>query len=384
MQTKLKAYELERRQLEGSLLASTTRLKETQRIARIGSWALDLLNSELIWSDEIFHLFEIDPTQFSANYEGFLNTIHPLDRDAVNQAYTESLANRTPYDITHRLLMSDGRIKWVHERGMSDYDASGKPLRSQGTVQDITEFKVTENLLRESESKYRLIARQELNHRLEQSQFMAMLTHELITPLATIKLAVSTLGGNKSNDVDQVSLGHIGLAVRDMDAIIDRCIQADKVDQGVLHINTSRFLLAPCVNDIARNLGALTRLDTDIPASMSITSDDMMFRLIVSNLLENAFKYSPPESKVNMYATLQLSETNQSGVLIRICNEVGKAGRPDEARVFERYYRSSAAQRQRGTGLGLWLVKCISARLGGQAGYVSLHDKAEFQVWLPQ
>lgn len=383
MQTKLKAYKLECIQLEDALLASTTRLKEAQRIARIGSWALNLLNGELIWSDEIFHLFEIDPTQISANYESFLNAIHPLDRDTVNQAYTESLANHTPYDITHRLLMSDGRIKWVHERGMSDYDASGKPLQSQGTVQDITEFKNTEILVRESENKYRLIARQELNHRLEQSKFIAMLTHELKTPLAAIKLAASTLSGNKSTDAD-FSLGHIAFAVRDMDAIIDRCIQADKIDQGGWHINTSRFLLTPCVNDIAQYLDALTRLETDIPELMSITSDDMMFRLIVSNLLENALKYSPPDSKVNIYAAPQLSEAGQSSVVIRVSNEIGKAGLPDEARVFERYYRSSAAQRHRGTGLGLWLVKSISAQLGGQAGYVPLHDKVAFQVWLPQ
>jgi diguanylate cyclase (GGDEF)-like protein/PAS domain S-box-containing protein len=134
---------------QGQLLRnSEERLKEAQRISQLGSWTLDLTAGRLIWSDEIFRLFEIDPNQFSANYEAFLNAIHPQDREAVNQAYTSSLESRAPYEITHRLLMSDGRIKWVHERCTSDFDASGKLLRSQGTVQDVTRSKLADDDLR--------------------------------------------------------------------------------------------------------------------------------------------------------------------------------------------------------------------------------------------
>ena len=133
---------------EQVLRESAERLNEAQRLSHIGSWTLDLVSGKLTWSDEIFRLFEIDPSRFGATYEAFLNAIHPEDRDAVNQAYTASLENRAPYEITHRLLMSDGRIKWVHERCTSDFDASGKPLRSQGTVQDITAGKQAEIDLR--------------------------------------------------------------------------------------------------------------------------------------------------------------------------------------------------------------------------------------------
>lgn len=126
------------KQAYAELHASTKMLQEAQRIARIGSWKLNLLTNQLIWSDEIFRLFEIDKTQLKANFKAFLNVVHPADRKLAKQAYTKSLSRHRPYDITHRLQMADGRIKWVHVRYESDFDESGTPIRSNGTVQDVT------------------------------------------------------------------------------------------------------------------------------------------------------------------------------------------------------------------------------------------------------
>lgn len=120
------------------------RLNEAQRLAQLGSWELDLVSGALHWSAEIYRIFEIDPLRFGATYEAFLNAIHPDDREAVNAAYTNSLATRAPYRITHRLLLSDGRVKWVEERCESVFDADGKALLSTGTVQDITRIKEAE------------------------------------------------------------------------------------------------------------------------------------------------------------------------------------------------------------------------------------------------
>ena len=128
-----------RKQAELALQREQDRLKEAQKIGHFGSWELNLETGKLIWSDEIFHLFEIDQAKFSASYEAFLHGIHPDDRDRVNAAYNKSLQDKQPYQITHRLLMDDGRVKWVEERCSSNFDESGKPLRSVGTVQDVTE-----------------------------------------------------------------------------------------------------------------------------------------------------------------------------------------------------------------------------------------------------
>lgn len=130
------------------LQKSEKRLSEAQYMAHIGNWELDLVTNKLTWSDEIYRIFEIDRNKFDASYEAFLDAIHPEDRVSVNEAYTNSVKNRTPYDIDHRLLMKDGRIKYIHERCETFYDKDGKPIRSVGTVQDITEQKKSENIIK--------------------------------------------------------------------------------------------------------------------------------------------------------------------------------------------------------------------------------------------
>lgn len=137
----------ERRQAQQRLQQSEARLKEAQRMARIGSWELDLVSQQLHWSDEVYRLFEVNPASFTPSYTAFLQLVYPEDRESVNHAYTQSLANRLPYQIEHRMQMPDGRIKFVVEQGNSFYDASGTALRSQGTIQDITHLKEYEKRL---------------------------------------------------------------------------------------------------------------------------------------------------------------------------------------------------------------------------------------------
>ncbi|HOJ38266.1 MAG TPA: PAS domain S-box protein [Ignavibacteriales bacterium] len=119
---------------------------EIEHLSNMGSWELNLITGELTWSVEIFNLFEIDKDKFGASYQYFLNIIHPEDREKVDKAYTDSVKNRTIYNIDHRLLFPDGRIKWVNERCQTFYDEKGNPIRSIGIVQDITERKFKEKI----------------------------------------------------------------------------------------------------------------------------------------------------------------------------------------------------------------------------------------------
>ncbi|HEX5338804.1 MAG TPA: PAS domain-containing protein, partial [Gallionella sp.] len=139
----------DRKDAENALCDSRKMLTEAQRIAHVGSWEMNLVDNVLSWSDEIYRIFEIDPQQFGASYEAFMDAVHPEDRELVDRAYQTSLENRQPFEIEHRLRLPDGRIKYVHEHCESYFD-DGKPLRSLGTVQDITERKEMENSLRES------------------------------------------------------------------------------------------------------------------------------------------------------------------------------------------------------------------------------------------
>ncbi|MEB3249153.1 MAG: PAS domain-containing protein [Merismopediaceae bacterium] len=139
----------DRKETELTLIKLKKLHREAQRIAKLGNWELDLKTNYLYWSEEIFQIFEINPQQFAPSYEGFLKAIHPDDREKVNDAYRQHLHDQTPYQIVHRLLMPDGRVKYVQEQCETVFEADGTPLVSQGTVQDITQLRKTEEALKE-------------------------------------------------------------------------------------------------------------------------------------------------------------------------------------------------------------------------------------------
>ncbi len=137
----------DRKLFEDRLAQSEQALKQAQHLAQLGSWILDHTSQNLFWSDEVYAIFEIDPTQFKPDYLRFLDTIHPEDREKVKTVFENSVREHRAYMVEHRLLMPDGRIKHVEERGETSFDAQGRPLKSSGTVQDITERKHAEKRL---------------------------------------------------------------------------------------------------------------------------------------------------------------------------------------------------------------------------------------------
>jgi PAS domain S-box-containing protein len=145
----------ERKQAEEALWRRERFLAQAQQIAHMGSWELDLKRNELRWSDEVYRIFEIDQQRFDASYESFMAAIHPEDKKLVDQAYANSVRDHTAYDIEHRLLMPDGRVKYVNERGETLYGDDGQALRSVGTVQDITQRRQAEEALQRTEEHYR-------------------------------------------------------------------------------------------------------------------------------------------------------------------------------------------------------------------------------------
>lgn len=125
-----------------------SRLAEAQNIAHVGSWDLDLITHDLKWSEEMFRIFEVNPVLVKPSYESFISFIHPDDRESVNQAYQNSLETKLPYNIEHRVLMPDGRVKFVNEQCDTEYNDEGQAIRSYGSVQDITERKRTDDAIK--------------------------------------------------------------------------------------------------------------------------------------------------------------------------------------------------------------------------------------------
>ncbi len=121
------------------------RLKEAQKMAKVGSWELEFPSLQLHLSEEVYRIFEINPDENNLSYKYFFNFVHPEDREFVDKVYVESLKNKTEYDIVHRLLLANGKIKYVHEKWKSIYNEENNILRLIGTIQDITEQKTIEN-----------------------------------------------------------------------------------------------------------------------------------------------------------------------------------------------------------------------------------------------
>ena len=147
------------RRIEQELRHNEFLLKKSQAIAHVGSWELDVIADRLVWSDEVYRMFGLRPQEFDATYEAFLDTVHPDEREGVHKTYSNSLREgRDTYEIIHRIVRRDsGEIRIVHEKCEHIKDVSGKIVRSIGMVEDITERMLSEQALRESESKFRSV-----------------------------------------------------------------------------------------------------------------------------------------------------------------------------------------------------------------------------------
>ncbi|AGF97646.1 hypothetical protein MmTuc01_2331 [Methanosarcina mazei Tuc01] len=143
-----------------SLKESEKRLAEAQKMAHIGNWDWDLVTNKIYASDEMCRIFGLDPQEFDASYEAFLNYVHPADRDHINAIYRAVLDGKELVGMDYRIVSANGQERVVHGQGEVTFDRENIPVRIRGTVQDITERKRTEKALELSEERYRIIAEQ--------------------------------------------------------------------------------------------------------------------------------------------------------------------------------------------------------------------------------
>ncbi|HWF17809.1 MAG TPA: PAS domain S-box protein [Verrucomicrobiae bacterium] len=136
----------ERKRAEEALRHSEAGLARAQRIARLGSWELNLQTKGLTWSDETYRIFGLVRGECECSTDLFFKHVHPEDRELVRRTTHEAIRQRKLYQIDHRIILPNGEIKTVSEQGEFVLDDKGVPMRCLGTVLDITERKRAESL----------------------------------------------------------------------------------------------------------------------------------------------------------------------------------------------------------------------------------------------
>ena len=195
------------RDQEHKIQKSQKILKEAQKIAKLGYWELDIINNKLIWSDEIYRIFNLKPQKFAATYEAFLDQIHPDDRAKVNDAYTNSLKTKKAYEIEHRVLSKTGELKYVLEKCKTDYNDKGKPTRSIGTLQDITKQVENETALKESEERYKSL--------FKESYSIMLIIDPVKGQIVDANRAASTFYGYAHHEIIQMNIKQINVLSED-------------------------------------------------------------------------------------------------------------------------------------------------------------------------
>jgi len=362
--------------LEDKIEEAISGLKKAQQQAKLGSWKLDIIQNKLTWSDETYNIFELPRTTNMATYENFLNGIHPDDRDNVNNAYTHSLETQEPYEIIHRLLMDDGRVKYVKEHCETTFDSNGKPLLSIGTIQDITDQHLAAEALRQ---KDKILFRQ--SRMAQMGEMISMIAHQWRQPLNAISLTTAALemkiNHNAYNKTFFESrLQRISNYIQYLSTTIEDFREFFKLDKTKQKTNFCKVIEDALelvrVSIENKNITVLTEFNC--------TSDIFTYKnellQVAMNLFKNAEdvlierKISNPTIYIKCY-----SDANKS--ILEVGDNAGGISESIIDKIFDPYFTTK--ENHNGTGLGLYMSKMIIEE--HFKGLLSVHNSSTGAVF---
>ncbi len=357
----------ERRRALSELERSQTRLIEAQHLARIGSFEWDKVADRVWWSDELFRIYDLDPAQFSADYRGYAERLHPDDRVRIEAILHEALESPRPFAFEHRILLPDGRERTVQATGEVLVDEHGRARGMRGTTQDITERKRVE---REREQ---LVGEQSARREAEEAnrakdEFLAVLSHELRTPLnAIVGWAELMRGGGLDEATTRSAIETIARNAQAQTKIIADILEVSRIVSGKVELDMQHVqlhaLVAGVVDGAQPSAHARNILLTVDAQPAAVEGDPVRLQQVVGNLLTNALKFAPRDNgRVNV--TVRVHGDTATIVV----EDNGPGIRPDFLpHVFDRFRQADASTTRHhgGLGIGLAIVRHLVELHGG-------------------
>jgi PAS domain S-box-containing protein len=364
------------RRAEGALRESEERFRQMAENIDDVFWMLDPSSDQLLYVSPAYRRLWGDaavvPVPGAGHWAG---RIHPEDEAAVETAY-RALASGTPYEVEYRIVRPDGETRWVAERAFTVRDTRERIYRLAGIVNDISERKANEMVLRDADRR--------------KDEFLAMLAHELRNPLAPIRNAIELLDPSRApapQDFETMR-AVIGRQVRHLSRLVDDLLDVARITQGKITLRQENVSLAAAIEAAIETVApALTKkahtLRTEmLDDALYVVGDGVRIAQVLGNILSNAVKYTPQGGEI-------VIEVRQSDELVEIAvrdNGVGMSAATIPV-IFDLFVQSqnSLERSEGGLGIGLPLARTLVELHGGHIHAFSdgPGQGSEFIVSLP-
>ncbi len=346
-----------RKQAEAALRKSEALLAEMGKLGRIGGWEVDLETSEIMWTEQVFRIHEVEPMNTPTVGEIF-EFYAPASRPQIEQALQRASEHGEPYDLELEIITAKGTPRWIHTIGKA-HQEQGKPKTVSGMIQDITERKQIEVQLA---AQAKELARS--NQELEQFAYIA--SHDLQEPLRMVTSYMGLLSRRYQGKLDGKADTYIGFAVDGatrMQQLINDLLAYSRV--GNRELDFSSLDTEKVLKTVLLNLGVAVKesgAQITHDALPTLQADKNQLAQLFQNLIGNAIKFHGEDApQVHISAHQQDSQWLFS---IRD-NGIGVASEYTE-QIFEIFKRLHTRKHYSGTGLGLAICKKIVERHSGR------------------